>query len=79
MRAVPDREEVSQIVQGVYSGSLANKLKNNSSYSLTGIGVGAIGGMILASFFGKSKLIWGLGGAVIGGAGGYFMSNKLSD
>lgn len=78
MSKIPDREEVSEIVQGIYSGSLAGKLKTNSSYSLTGVGVGAIGGWILASFFGKSKLIWAVGGGLIGAAGGYMVSNKLS-
>lgn len=72
-----DMNKIESTVQGIYSGSLSKKLKQNSSYTLTGVGVGAIAGFILASFFGKSRLIWGLGGAAAGGLGGYVISNKL--
>lgn len=79
MAANINREEVAKTVEAVYSGSLTKKLKNNSSYSLTGIGVGAVGGFILASFFGKNRMFWAVGGAAIGGLGGYIMGNKLND
>ena len=77
MAKIPSREEINEITQGITSGSLASKLKSRSSYSLNGIGIGAILGFMVATFTGKSKLLYMIGGAAVGGAGGYLMGNKL--
>lgn len=67
-------EKTQAIVADVYNGNLAYKIKNNIKYAITGVFVGLAAGVIIASFAGKSKLIFGLLGAGAGGGLGYLIA-----
>lgn len=71
---VPLDDKTKELANGIYDGSLASSIKNNMKYAMTGAVAGGIIGFILASLLGKSKLVFGLTGAVVFGAGGYLMS-----
>lgn len=71
-----DADKVVEAVEAVYTGKLAKDIKNKSSYSLTGMMFGAIGGVLIAGFLGQNKLIFGLGGAAVAGLTGYFIAKK---
>lgn len=73
---VPLDDKTRAMAEGIYDGSLAYAIKNNTKYALTGIAIGAIGGFILASLLGKNKLVFGLAGAAIVGASGYLMAPR---
>lgn len=72
-------DKTKTIIEDVYNGNLATKIKNNTKYAITGAFVGLAAGVIVASVFGKSKLIIGLLGAAAGGSFGYMIapSKKL--
>ena len=72
-------KEVRTAVEALYSGRLAKDIKSNASYALTGMAIGAVVGMIVASFAGKSRLLFGMGGAVVFGGAGYLISSKKED
>jgi len=69
-----EKDELSEITQAVYSGSLADKIKKNASYTMTGIIIGGFVGAMVASFLGKGKVIGALIGAGAVGLGGYAMA-----
>lgn len=71
-----DPEKVVDAIESVYTGKLAKDIKSSSSYALSGVMFGAIGGVLIASFLGQSKLIFGLGGAAVAGIAGYVIAKK---
>lgn len=72
-------EEINEAVQGMYSGSLSARIKKNASYAITGMFVGGVVGMMVASFMGKPKWMGIVAGAAIAGTGGYLMSNNKEE
>ncbi len=71
-----EKDELSEITQAVYSGSLADKIKKNASYTITGMFIGGFIGGAIAGFLGKGKMMGALMGAAAVGLGGYVMSNN---
>lgn len=71
-----DADKVVEAVESVYTGKLAKDIKTSSSYALSGMMFGAIGGVLIASFLGQSKLIFGFGGAAAAGLAGYLIAKK---
>ena len=71
---VPLDEKTKELANGIYDGSLASSIKNNTKYAMGGAAAGLIIGIIVAGFFKKSKLVFGLTGAAVFGAGGYLMA-----
>ena len=67
-------EKTKAIIENVYSGNLANSIKNNAKYALTGFAIGAVAGFVFAAFTGKSRLLWGSIGAIGGGSIGYIVA-----
>lgn len=67
-------EEVKQTILNLYNGNIAAAIKKNAQYAWSGAMIGAVAGVLIASFMGKSKLLCALGGAAIGGAAGYIAS-----
>lgn len=59
-------KETRQAVEGVYTGELASRIRKNAEYALTGVAVGVAVGVLVAGWFGKSRLLY----AAIGGAAG---------
>ena len=78
MGAVKDAK-LEEAVQSLYSGSMSAKIKKNSSYVLTGMFVGGVVGMMVASFMGQSKMMGILIGAGVSGVGGYFMADDKKE
>lgn len=74
--AITDREKINEITQSVYSGTLANKIKKNASYTVMGVIIGGVLGAIAAGFFGQKKLMGAAVGAAVVGLGGYAFSNN---
>lgn len=70
-----DKEKLEEAVQGIYSGSISAKIKKNSSYAITGMFIGGVVGMMIASFMGQSKLVGIAVGASVSGLGGYLIAN----
>jgi ABC-type nitrate/sulfonate/bicarbonate transport system permease component len=66
-------------IEALASGKMAEDIKNNMKYVVTGMALGGVIGVLAAGFLGKSKIIFGLGGAMLFGASGYLMGNKKSD
>lgn len=62
-----EREKVKETIQRISDGTLASQIKKNMKFSTTGIALGAIAGIAIASFSGGSRLGYGLGGAIVGG------------
>ena len=71
--------KITEAAQGVVDGTLADKIKNNSRYVMTGIVLGTVIGVMAAGYFGKNKIVFGLIGAASFGAGGYLLNNKDED
>lgn len=71
---VPLDEKTKELANKMYDGSLALSIKNNTKYAMTGAAAGLIIGFIIASFTKGSKLVYGLAGAAVFGAGGYLMA-----
>lgn len=74
-----NNKELEEAVQSVYSGSLSAKIKKNTSYAMTGMFIGGIVGMMVASFLGQSKLLGIAVGATASGLGGYLISNSKKE
>lgn len=67
-------EKTTAVMEDLYNGNLATKMKNNLKYAATGAFIGLATGIIVASLCGKSRLAFGLLGAVAGGSVGYIVS-----
>lgn len=65
-----------EAVEGIYTGSLANKIKKDMRYVLTGLAIGGFIGFFTASLTGQSKLLFVFAGAGIGAAIGKYTSPK---
>lgn len=63
-------------IEGLHDGSLAQSLMSNSKYMLTGMFIGAVGGILIAGLTGKSKMLFAIGTGVMGGSIGYLMAPK---
>lgn len=63
-------------IEAINSGSLANSIKSSAKYALTGMVIGSVAGILIGGFLGKSRMIFGLGGAIIAGSTGYLISDK---
>ncbi len=63
-------------IEAINSGSLAGSIKSSAKYTLTGMLVGSVIGILIGGFIGKSRLIFGLGGAILAGSTGYLISEK---
>ncbi len=74
-----DDKKLEEAVQAMYSGSLGAKIKKNSSYVITGMFIGGVAGLMIASFMGKSKLWGAVIGAGVSGIGGYIVSNNTKN
>lgn len=66
--------EVEKAIIAVQDGTLASSLKKNMKYTATGIAIGGCAGILLAVITGKPRLMFAIGGAAIGGAGGRLMA-----
>ena len=71
-----DKEKLEEAVQSIYSGSMSAKIKKNASYAITGMFIGGVAGMMIASFIGQSKMLGIVAGASVSGLGGYLISNS---
>ena len=60
-------EKTQEAIEKIADGSLAAGIKKNMKYSTTGIAVGAIVGIVIATFMGKSRIVYGVVGAIGGG------------
>ncbi|KKS77429.1 MAG: hypothetical protein UV51_C0007G0027 [Candidatus Woesebacteria bacterium GW2011_GWC1_42_9] len=69
-------EEVQKTVEAIHNGTLADTLKQNMKYTITGIAVGIVAGILAATVLGKCRLCFGFWGAVGGGSIGYIISTK---
>ena len=58
----------------IQNGSLAEGLKKNMKYTATGIIVGGCVGVLIATLSGQPRLMFAVGGAIIGGAAGRIAS-----
>lgn len=63
-------------IEGIYNGTLAYSIKKHAKYTMVGVAVGVIGGVLAASFFKKSKLLFALGGGVVGAGAGILLTPK---
>ena len=63
-------------VEALVTGSLVENIKNNMRYTITGIVLGAVTGVVVATFFNKNRMIFALIGAASFGASGYLMKPK---
>ncbi len=70
-------DKTQKAVEDIYNGTLAQRINNNMKYSLTGILIGAIIGIGVATLMGKSRMTFGLGGALIGGGLGYLTAKDI--
>lgn len=76
---MPLDKKTQTVINGINDGTLANQLKNNTKYTLTGLMVGAAAGIVIASFTGKCRLCFAAGGALIGSIIGYVSSKKFKE
>lgn len=70
-----DKETLAAI-ENINSGSLAQKIKQNTKYTATGVAIGAVAGFLIASLAGKGQLLFSGIGALAGGSIGYLTSPK---
>ena len=73
MAATLDKETKAAAI-AIQNGSLAAGLKKNMKYTATGIIVGGCVGVLIATISGKSRVMFAVGGAIIGGAAGRIAS-----
>lgn len=73
-------EETQQAVEDIMSGNLAQRIKDNTKYALTGFAIGAVLGIVIATLTGKCRIYFGLAGGLAGGITGAIISkNKQND
>ena len=63
-------------IEAISTGSLVGSIKSSAKYTLTGMLIGSVVGILIGGFMGKSRLIFGLGGAILAGSTGYLISEK---
>lgn len=71
-------KETKQAIENIHSGNLAAQINNNMRFSITGIFIGWGIAMMVASLFGQSKIIFGIGGAIAGGTIGKLTANQVN-
>lgn len=64
-------KEILLAAEGLYDGSLAKSIMRNSKYALTGFAIGALAGVVISMFTGKSRLLFAIAGGTVGGGIGY--------
>ncbi len=72
-------EKTQRVVENVMTGNLANQIKENMRYSVTGFIAGAVLGILIATIAGKCKICYGVIGGVIGGGTGYLISRRKEE
>ena len=68
--------ETKEAIERIVDGSLADQLNKKMKYTMTGVGIGIVIGIIAALMTGKSRWMLGAGGAAIGGGVGYMSAPK---
>lgn len=63
-----------EAVEGIYTGALANKIKKDLRFTLTGLAIGGFIGYFAASLTGQNKLLLIFAGASIGAVVGKYTS-----
>lgn len=72
---MPDFDEkTQQAIESITDGTLASGIKKNMKYATTGMILGGIIGIGIATFTGRCRLCLGFWGAVAGGGIGYLTS-----
>ncbi len=69
-------QKTQEAIESIHNGTLATTLRSTMKYVATGIGLGAIIGIGIATFTGKSRWMVGFGSAIAGGSIGYLISPK---
>lgn len=69
-------KEVNKAVEDVMNGKLAQRIKDNSKYATTGILIGAVAGIVIATFIGKCRICYGVTGGLLGGVTGLVISKR---
>lgn len=69
-------EEIQQAVENIMSGNLAQRIKDNTKYALTGFAIGAVIGILIATLFGKNRFGYGIVGGLVGGGTGTIISKN---
>ena len=73
-------EKTQEAIERIADGSLASGIKKNMKFATTGMILGAIVGIGVATFTGKCLLCLGFWGALAGGGLGYITAgNKKKD
>ena len=72
-------KETQTAIDGLYNGTLAHSIKKNSKYAMTGALLFGLVGMVVASFTGQSKILFGIGGVALGLTTGYITANKTKN
>jgi len=67
-----DKETKSAII-AIQNGTLIESLKKSMKRTTIGLAIGGAAGILIATFTGKPRMLFALGGAAIGG-----MAGKLS-
>ena len=69
-------EEVQEAIEKISDGTLASQIKKNMKFATTGMILGAIVGIGVATFTGRCRLCLGFWGALAGGGIGYITLGK---
>lgn len=72
-------DEVQEAIQKITDGTLASQIKKNMKFATTGMILGGVIGIGIASFTGRCRLCFGFWGALAGGGIGYLTSGKTID
>ena len=67
-------KETEAAIESIMDGSLADHIGKRMKYSMSGIGIGVVAGIIAAAVTGQPRWMYALGGGVIGGGVGYMSS-----
>ena len=70
-------EKTKQAIESIQNGTLATSINKNMRFSLTGIAVGWALGMVIGAMSGQNKFLFGITGAIAGGAIGKFTASKI--
>lgn len=74
---MPDLDEKTQAaIEHIANGTLASQIKKNMKFATTGMILGAIAGIGVATFTGRCRLCLGFWGAALGGGIGYITAPK---
>jgi uncharacterized protein YcfJ len=76
---MPFDKKTQEVAEAITNGTLASQLKKNMKFTTTGMVLGAVIGIGIATFTGKCRLCFGFWGAIGGGAIGYFSAPKKKE